>query len=45
MGSQLGTFKKARVREFQESDENFESHPCSHVARERRIPPGDVASN
>lgn len=38
-------FKKARVQEFQESDENFDSHPCSDVARKRRIPPGDVASN
>lgn len=44
LGSSLGTFKKARVREFGELDENLVSHPCSDAAK-IHIPPGHVASN
>lgn len=45
VGPQLGTLKKARVREFEELGENLVNHPCSHVAKKIHIPPGDVAGN
>lgn len=44
-GVSTGNFKEARDQEFEKLDENFDSHPCSDVARKRLIPPGDVAGN